>query len=172
MPRIGIISDTHGLMRPQALCALAGCMRILHGGDIGGAAIIEALAAIAPVTAIRGNNDIDAWGSGLPACDSITFDGVRIHLLHDIADLAFDPVTTGVRVVISGHSHQPAISERRGVLYINPGSAGPRRFRLPISVAILEINDEKVAARIVELALSPIGVPRQMPRQAAGTRGA
>lgn len=172
MSRIGIISDTHGLVRPQALCALASCMRILHAGDIGGGAILAALSAIAPVTAVRGNNDIDAWGTGLPACDTVTFDGVRIHLLHDIADLAFDPVTTGVRVVISGHSHKPAISGHRGVLYINPGSAGPRRFRLPISVAILEINGGKVTARLVELTLPPIAGQRPTRRQAAGTRSA
>ena len=153
MSRIGIISDTHGLIRPQALCALAGCMQVLHGGDVGGAAIIDALAAIAPVSAVGGNNDRDAWGAGLPACCTLEVDGVRIHLLHDIADLAIDPAAVGVRVVISGHSHKPAISERGGVLYINPGSAGPRRFRLPVSVALLEIEGPRIAARIVELQL-------------------
>ena len=170
MPRIGIISDTHGLIRPQALSALAGCTRILHAGDIGGAAIIDALASIAPVTAVRGNNDIDSWGAALPGCATVDTDGLRIHLLHDIADIAIDPRATGVRVVISGHSHMPLIGERGGVLYINPGSAGPRRFRLPISVAILDINGGDVAARIVELALPPTAPPRHA-GTAAGAPG-
>ncbi len=155
MQRIGIISDTHGLLRPQALCALAECMQILHAGDIGGAAIVDALAAIAPVTAVRGNNDTDAWGFGLPARATLAIDDVRIHLLHDIADLAIDPAAAGVRVLVSGHSHQPAIVQRDGVLHINPGSAGPRRFRLPVSVAMLEIRGAEVTARIVELKLPP-----------------
>ena len=169
MSRIGIISDTHGLIRPQALCALAGCMRVLHGGDVGGAAIIDALAAIAPVTAVRGNNDRDAWGAGLPACSTLEVDGVRIHLLHDIADLAIDPAAVGVRAVISGHSHKPAISERGGVLYINPGSAGPRRFCLPVSVALLEIEGTRIAARIVELELPQAAAVRRAPPVSTAT---
>lgn len=172
MSRIGIISDTHGLLRPQALCALAGCMRIMHAGDIGGAAIVDALAAIAPVTAVRGNNDTDAWGIGLPAHATLVSDDVRIHLLHDIADLAIDPAAAGVRVVISGHSHQPAIDQRDGVLYINPGSAGPRRFRLPVSVAILEINGAEVTARIVELELPPNARARRAQAPRAGMQSA
>ena len=156
MIRIGLISDTHGLLRPESLAALAGCAHIVHAGDIGGAAVLDALdglAALAPVAAVRGNNDTDAWAARLPATASLVIGPVTIHVVHDIADLDLDPGAAAVRVVVSGHSHKPSITERDGVLFVNPGSAGPRRFRLPVSVALLEISGLAVSARIVELAL-------------------
>lgn len=153
MSRIGLISDTHGLVRPEALDALAGCTRILHAGDIGGTAVLEALAAIAPVTAVRGNNDTGSWSTHLPLTARVTSGGTGILVLHDIADLDVDPAIEGIRVVVSGHSHRPAITERDGVLYVNPGSAGPRRFRLPVCVALLDADGDRPAVRLVELAI-------------------
>lgn len=149
--RIGLISDTHGLLRPEALAFLRGCQHIVHGGDIGDTAILEALAAIAPLTAVRGNNDRDAWAEAVPETAVIELGGVRLYAIHDLAQLDIDPVAAGVRVVVSGHSHRPRAEERDGVLYLNPGSAGPRRFRLPISAAELKIDDGVVTPRIVEL---------------------
>jgi len=149
--RIGLISDTHGLVRPQALAALAGCTRILHAGDIGAPAVLDALEAIAPVTAVRGNNDTGDWAANIPATARVTSGGTRILVLHDIADLGTDPAKEGIHVVVTGHSHKPAIVERDGVLYVNPGSAGPRRFRLPISVALLDVDAKRPVARLVEL---------------------
>ena len=150
MSRIGIISDTHGLIRPQALHALAGCTQILHAGDIGGAAIIEALTAIAPVTAVRGNNDHGGWAAGLGHTDTVTFEAVRVHVIHDISEVDADLAGQGIHAVIHGHSHRPAVEERRGVLHVNPGSAGPRRFKLPISAGELRVDGGSVSARIVE----------------------
>ena len=153
--RVGLISDTHGLLRPEALAALAGCDHILHAGDIGGPEVLEGLAAVAPVTAIRGNNDRDAWGRALPDTEMVQLGGVWIYLVHDLGDLDIDPVAAGIRVVMSGHSHKPAAFEEDGVLYVNPGSAGPRRFTLPISLAHLEVaaaaDDATVAATITTL---------------------
>ncbi|RST49673.1 metallophosphoesterase family protein [Variovorax sp. MHTC-1] len=149
--RIGLISDTHGLLRPEALAFLHGCEHIVHGGDIGDTAILEALAAIAPLTAVRGNNDRDAWAEAVPETALIELGGVRLYAIHDLAQLDIDPVAAGVRVVVSGHSHRPRAEERDGVLYLNPGSAGPRRFRLPISAAELKIDGGMVTPRIVEL---------------------
>lgn len=149
--RIGLISDTHGLLRPEALAFLHGCEHIVHGGDIGDTAILEALAAIAPLTAVRGNNDRDAWAEAVPETALIELGGVRLYAIHDLAQLDIDPVAAGVRVVVSGHSHRPRAEERDGVLYLNPGSAGPRRFRLPISAAELKIDGGVVTPRIVEL---------------------
>ena len=148
--RIGLISDTHGLLRPEALAFLQGADAIVHAGDIGDPAILEALAAIAPLTAVRGNNDTAAWASGLP--DHAALDaGVRVHVLHDAHDLARYPPPAGTRVVVAGHSHRPSIVERDGLLHVNPGSAGRRRFRLPISAAELRVApDGTVAARVVE----------------------
>lgn len=151
MSRIGLISDTHGLMRPQALAALAGCSRILHAGDIGDPAVLDALSTIAPVTAVRGNNDTGDWATRIPATARVTSGGTRILVLHDIADLDIDPAREGIQVVVTGHSHKPAIVERDGVVYVNPGSAGPRRFRLPISVAVLDTNNKRSKATLVEL---------------------
>lgn len=151
MHRIGLISDTHGLLRAEALAFLRGCEHIVHGGDIGDASILEALAAIAPLTAVRGNNDRGAWAEAVPDTALVEFGGLRLYAIHDLAQLDIDPVAAGVRVVVSGHSHRPRTEERDGVLYVNPGSAGPRRFRLPISAAELKIDDGVVTPRIVEL---------------------
>ncbi|OAI00832.1 metallophosphoesterase family protein [Methylomonas methanica] len=149
--RIGIISDTHSLLRPEALAILQGCERIIHAGDVGKPEVLKQLNELAPVTAVRGNNDKGAWAEELPVSASITVGQVSIYLIHDLAELPVDPVAAGIRVVISGHSHKPSIQERHGVLYLNPGSAGPRRFKLPVTVAELVINNAKVEARIVEL---------------------
>lgn len=149
--RIGLISDTHGLLRPQALEFLRGCERIVHAGDIGDARILDALAAIAPLTAVRGNNDAGPWADALNETELLEVGGVRIHVLHDLAQLDIDPVATDVQVVVSGHSHKPLATRRDDVLYVNPGSAGRRRFKLPIAVAELVIEQGEVSARIVEL---------------------
>lgn len=146
---VGVISDTHGLVRPEALAALAGSDLILHAGDIGSAEVLAALGAIAPVTAVRGNNDRDAWADALPETESIEIGGVRIYLLHDLKTLAIDPKAAGIGVVISGHSHRPGKEIRDGVLYFNPGSAGPRRFRLPIAVGRLTVERGAVHSELV-----------------------
>lgn len=151
MPRIGVISDTHGLLRLEAIAALQGCDAILHAGDIGSADILAQLTTIAPTTAVRGNNDKGDWAQSLAETEWIDIDGVLIHLIHDIADLDVDPQAAGIRVIVSGHSHRPHIEERSGILHLNPGSAGPRRFRLPISLSILDIDHAHATARIVEL---------------------
>jgi putative phosphoesterase len=149
--RVGLISDTHGLLRPEALDFLAGCDHIVHGGDIGNAAILERLAQIAPLTVVRGNNDREAWARAIPVSATLQLAGVSFYAIHDLKELDIDPVAAGVRVVISGHSHKPVCAERGGVLYINPGSAGRRRFSLPISAAELLIEDGGVRPRIVTL---------------------
>ena len=149
--RIGLVSDTHGLLRPEALAFLHGCDHIVHGGDIGNAAILEALARLAPLTAVRGNNDKGDWAGALPDTAVLKAGGIRLYALHNLAQLAIDPASAGIRVVVSGHSHQPKIEERGGVLFVNPGSAGPRRFKLPVTVAELVVDDGAVSARIVEL---------------------
>lgn len=152
MLRIGLISDTHGLLRPQATAFLHGCDHIVHGGDIGHAGILETLAAIAPVTAVRGNNDAGAWAEHLPETALRKVGEIRLYVIHDLALLDIDPQAAGVHVVVCGHSHKPSIERRQGVLFVNPGSAGPRRFRLPVSVAELVVDDGgAVSARTVEL---------------------
>jgi uncharacterized protein len=149
--RVGLISDTHGLLRPQALAALQGSDHIVHAGDIGKREILEALAKLAPVTAVRGNNDEDAWAAACPDSEILQIGAVSIYVLHDRKALNIDPRAAGHDVVVAGHSHKPAIEERDGVLYINPGSAGPRRFKLPVTVGELIVYDGKVSARIIEL---------------------
>ena len=149
--RIGLISDTHGLLRQEALEALRASDRIVHAGDIGDPGILDALATIAPVVAVRGNNDRDAWAARLPGVARMNVAGVRLLVVHDLAQLDRDPGADGADVVVSGHSHRPAIERRDGVLYVNPGSAGPRRFRLPVAVAMLEIVGTRVEARAIEL---------------------
>ena len=151
--RVGVISDTHGLLRPEALRALAGCERILHAGDIGKPEVLDALARIAPVVAVRGNNDAGAWAEKLPASEVVELGGVSLYLLHDLAELDLDPEAAGFAAVISGHSHRPSASVRDGVLYLNPGSAGPRRFRLPIALARLTIESGKLEHELIELAI-------------------
>lgn len=156
MLRIGLISDTHGLLRPEATAFLRGCDHIVHGGDIGAPAIVEQLAALAPLTAVRGNNDAGAWAEAIPETARLELAGVRLHVLHDLARLDLDPAAAGVRVVVSGHSHRARVVERDGVLFVNPGSAGPRRFRLPVTVGELRIGpDGAVAARTLELLAPP-----------------
>ena len=153
MIRVGLISDTHGLLRPQAVAALQGSDFIVHGGDIGDAGILDALVAIAPLTVVRGNNDRDAWAGAIPETAYLKDGDVQVYAIHDLSQIDIDPAGAGVRVVISGHSHQPKVEERGGVLYVNPGSAGPRRFKLPIAVAELIVGGDTVSARIVELPL-------------------
>lgn len=148
---IGLISDTHGLLRPQALDALRGCARILHAGDIGAAEILDALRAIAPVDAVRGNNDHGPWADALPEALTIDVEGLRLHLLHDRKALQQDPAAAGFAAVVSGHSHRPLVEARDGVLYVNPGSAGPRRFKLPVTVARLQLSQGRASAGIVAL---------------------
>lgn len=138
--RIGVISDTHGLLRPEALEALVCVEHIIHAGDIGSPDIIPRLAEIAPVTAIRGNVDMRPWAQAFPAWDLVTLAGRMIYVIHDVGDLDLDPTAAGIAVVVSGHSHQPKIESRGGVVYLNPGSAGPRRFKLPISLATLDLG--------------------------------
>jgi putative phosphoesterase len=149
--RIGLISDTHGLLRPEALDFLAGCDHIVHGGDIGNAGILDRLAELAPLTVVRGNNDREAWAREIPITAALELGGITLYAIHDVKELDIDPAARGVRVVVSGHSHRPASSERGGVLYINPGSAGRRRFSLPISAAELVLEGESVRPRIVTL---------------------
>jgi len=151
MTRVGVISDTHGLLRPEALAALRGSARIVHAGDIGNAAVLAELGAFAPVTAVRGNNDHGPWADAIAETARLQVDDVGIFVVHDVAATRRTPPPAGCRVVVSGHSHKPGVVERDGILWVNPGSAGPRRFRLPIAVAELDITGTDVHARIVEL---------------------
>lgn len=151
MLRIGLISDTHDLLRPAAKEFLRGCDHIIHGGDITKRNIVDELATLAPVTAVRGNNDREAWAEHLRETALVRFGEIGVYVIHDLAALDIKPLDKSVHVVISGHSHKPNVEERNGVLFVNPGSAGPRRFKLPISVAELIISDNAVSARILEL---------------------
>ena len=151
VPVLGIISDTHGLLRPAALEALRGSDRILHAGDVGDPEILDALAKIAPVTAIRGNVDIEPWADVLSETEVVEVEGVSIYMLHNLGQLDLKPEASGFRVVVYGHSHRPKIEEKNGVLYFNPGSAGPRRFNLPVSVGRITIESGKVVPEIVKL---------------------
>lgn len=153
--RVGLISDTHGLLRPEALAFLAGSDHIVHGGDIGNPDILERLAAVAPLTVVRGNNDTAPWARTIPATARVDFGKVVLYAIHDLKELDIDPRAAGVRVVVSGHSHKPACSERDGVLYVNPGSAGRRRFSLPIAAAELVIDGDAVAVKLVTLREMP-----------------
>ena len=148
---IGVISDTHGLLRTEALEALNGVDLILHAGDIGNSQVLEALQSIAPVVAVRGNNDIGEWAAKLPECEVVEAGQVNVYMLHNVKEINLNPVAKGFQVVVSGHSHKPSVEERMGVLYVNPGSAGPRRFSLPVSVARLRIKGQSVIAELVEL---------------------
>jgi putative phosphoesterase len=149
--RVGLISDTHGLLRPEALAWLAGSDHIIHGGDIGNAAILEQLAALAPLSVVRGNNDTAAWAREIPETLLLRFGDVAVYAIHDVKELPLDPAREGVRVVVSGHSHRPGVNERAGVLYVNPGSAGRRRFSLPIAVGELIVEGGQVRANIAIL---------------------
>ena len=149
--RIGLISDTHGLLRPEALRALAGSEAIVHAGDVGKPEILDALRAIAPVTAVRGNVDRGGWAASLPVTAVVEARWARIYVIHDVHELAIDPAKEGFAIVVSGHSHQASRVERSGVMYLNPGSAGPRRFRLPITLAKLNLAQSPWAVEFVRL---------------------
>jgi putative phosphoesterase len=151
LKRIGLIADTHGLLRPEALDYLAGSDHIVHAGDIGGPELLERLAAIAPLTVVRGNNDTAAWARAIPETARLDPGGVGIYVIHDIKELGVDPAADGVRVMVSGHSHKPACIERDGVLYVNPGSAGRRRFTLPVAAGELLVEGGQVEVRLVTL---------------------
>lgn len=157
MIRIGLISDTHDLLRPEAMSFLQGSDFIIHAGDICDPRILEELASIAPVTAVRGNNDHGAWAEALRETERVHVDAFCLYAIHDLAQLDVDPVAGGVHAVISGHSHKPLVEERGGVLFVNPGSAGPRRFSLPIAAGEIIIKGKALSARTVEL------VPHSVP---------
>lgn len=148
---VGIISDTHGLLRPEAIQALRGAQAIIHAGDVGREEILRRLKKIAPLTVIRGNIDTSAWASKLPATNALEVAGRSIYVLHNIDELDLDPAAAGFSAVIFGHSHRPLIEDRKGVLFFNPGSAGPRRFSLPISLGRLTIEDGKLTPELIEL---------------------
>lgn len=148
---VGLISDTHGLVRPEAVEALRGVELILHAGDVGGPHVLEQLGVVAPVVAVRGNNDTGAWAEALPDWEAVEIGPVSIYVLHDLKEIDISPAGAGFRVVVSGHSHRPSAEDRRGVLYVNPGSAGPRRFSLPVGVARLKVSGEAVDAQLIEL---------------------
>jgi len=150
--RIGVISDTHGLLRPEAVRALRGADRIVHAGDVGGAGILAELATLAPITAVRGNVDRGVWARALPATAWLEAAGTLVLVVHDLGELDLVPEAAGIRVVVSGHTHRPSVEERRGVLYLNPGSAGPARFRLPVTLAMLQVDGSGLDVRIVDLA--------------------
>jgi putative phosphoesterase len=157
MAVVGLISDTHGVLRPEAVDALRGVAAIVHAGDVGDPAILDELEGIAPVTAVRGNVDRGDLARRLPASAVVTVEGVTIYALHILDDLDLDPRTAGVHVVVSGHTHEPLVRTRNGVLYVNPGSAGPRRFRLPVTVALLTVGAGEPRAEIVSLAVDSPG---------------
>lgn len=149
--RIGLISDTHGLLREEALRALQGSDLILHAGDVGDSEILQSLRRIAPVVAIRGNVDTEPWADSLPASEMVSASGVIIYMLHDVQSLDLVPQAAGFEIVLSGHSHKPKQERRNGVLYINPGSAGPRRFQLPISLVRLDLSTRPWSVEFVSL---------------------
>ena len=151
---IGVISDTHGLLRPEAVDALRGSDRIIHAGDVGAPAILYKLRDIAPMTAVRGNVDQGDWAGELPETDVLESGGILIYVLHDLQQLDLKPVGAGVAVVVSGHSHVPKQEMRDGVLYFNPGSAGPRRFKLPLSIGKLIVEGGVVRGELLELRVS------------------
>jgi putative phosphoesterase len=148
---VGVISDTHGLLRPEAVAALQGVERIVHAGDIGSPDVLTALERIAPVAAVRGNNDRERWAAAIPETEVVQIGGVALYVLHDLHALDLDPRAAGFAAVIAGHSHRPRLQERDGVLYLNPGSAGPRRFTLPISLARLTVAGPRVRAELLTL---------------------
>jgi uncharacterized protein len=148
--KIGLIADTHGLMRPEALAALKGSEIIIHAGDIGKAEVIEALKTVAPVIAIRGNNDRDSWAKQIPDLLDLEINGARIYVIHNVNEMD-SASASGFQALVSGHSHKPSLVTKDGVLFINPGSAGPRRFKLPITVARIRLRGGKVRAKIIDL---------------------
>ena len=151
MARVGVISDTHGLLRPGATAFLQGSDFLIHAGDIGDAAILKDLAAIAPITAVRGNNDRGPWAAAIRETEVLRVEDALIYVLHDLAQLDLDPAAAGFHVVVSGHSHRPSVERRDGVVYVNPGSAGPRRFKLPIAAAAIIVHGRSIQTDIAEL---------------------
>jgi putative phosphoesterase len=149
--RIGVISDTHGLVRPEALAALGGSDLIVHAGDVGRPEVLDALRALAPVVAIRGNNDRGAWAGALATSEVVEVERAVLYVVHDLGELDLDPAAAQFAAVISGHSHRPSAVSKDGVLYLNPGSAGPRRFRLPVAVARIEVDGSSLRPQLVEL---------------------
>jgi putative phosphoesterase len=149
--RVGLVSDTHGLLRPEARAFLVGCDYIVHGGDVGDPKILDDLAAMAPLIAVRGNNDAAPWAKRLRHTELIRVGNVFVYVIHNLAELDIDPRAAGVRVVVSGHSHKPSVQERDGIMYVNPGSCGPRRFKLPISAGEIVVSGSAVQARTVDL---------------------
>jgi putative phosphoesterase len=149
--RVGVVSDTHGLLRPEARAFLAGCDYIVHGGDVGSAQILDELEAVAPLIAVKGNNDTQPWAARLRESELVRVGNLFLYVIHDLHELDIDPAAAGVRVVVSGHSHKPRIHERDGILYVNPGSCGPRRFKLPVSAAEILVSGSAVNARLVDL---------------------
>jgi putative phosphoesterase len=164
LTRVGVISDTHGLLRPEAVAALAGSDLIVHAGDVGSPDILDSLATLAPVRAVRGNVDHGPWSLSLPLTEVVEVESCTLHVLHILDELDLDPGAADFGVVISGHSHRPLVERRRGVLYLNPGSAGPRRFDLPVTVALLTVDGRDADASIVALDL-PAG--KNSPRRAS-----
>jgi putative phosphoesterase len=154
MTVLGVISDTHGLLRPEAVEALRGVDRILHGGDVGAPEILKELETIAPVTAVRGNVDGGSWARKLPLSEVIEVDGISIYMLHILEKLDLKPEAAGLRAVVYGHSHVPKIEEKNGVLYFNPGSAGPQRFKLPVTVGRLIVENDTLRSEIIELSVA------------------
>jgi putative phosphoesterase len=148
---IGVISDTHGLLRPAARRALDGSSRILHAGDIGEEMIFKLIGGVAPVTAVRGNVDRLTWAQRLPEKETVEINGVWIHMLHDVLTLDLDPKAAGISVVIYGHTHKPTIEWKDGVLFFNPGSAGPKRHQLPVSIGRLRIREGVVKPELIDL---------------------
>ena len=149
---VGVISDTHGLVRPEAITTLRGCDLIVHCGDIGDPAVLDALRAVAPVRAVRGNNDKGPWASALPVDDVVEVGSQSLYVIHDLHELALEPAAAGFAAVLAGHSHRPMVERRAGVLFVNPGSAGPRRFSLPVAIARLRLAPGRCDARIIDLA--------------------
>ncbi len=146
---VGLISDTHGLLRPQAVAALRGVDLIIHAGDIGKPEVLDSLRTIAPLVAIKGNVDRDGWAKSIPEIKALKIGDTSVYLIHNVNEIDFDPASRGYQVVISGHSHKPSVTSRDGVLFVNPGSAGPRRFKLPVAVGKLRIDGGEVKAEII-----------------------
>lgn len=162
---VGVISDTHGLMRPEVIEPLRGSDLIVHCGDVGAPAVLDALRAIAPVHAVRGNNDKGAWASDLPVEDLVQIGSRLLYVVHDLAEMSLEAAAAGIAAVLSGHSHRPMVEHRGDVLYLNPGSAGPRRFSLPVAVGLLVLTAESCNARIVEIAVQPLANGPRASRQ-------
>jgi putative phosphoesterase len=150
---IGVISDTHGLLRPEVISVFKDSDLIIHAGDIGNPQVLDGLKAISKVIAIRGNNDKGKWANKLPDTDVVAVRGISIYIIHNIKEFKLDPKVAGMNIVISGHSHHPTVKNREGVLFVNPGSAGPRRFNLPVSVARISVNPVRVEAELIEIAV-------------------